>query len=173
MTRVTPRGDWLADPSKLDSPGFATLRRFKKTFGSMTPRGMIPRQDGLRAVWYPGELDSLGYHTPRSDVLADFLLTPWGIIPRQVNKKSAKTWLPNLWYPGESCFNTAFLGKIWLFYSLYLLNLMRYCRTDNIFLASAVSLEGFVSPLVRFFCIFHYSIHFTLEWSPIQVLTIA
>ena len=28
---------------------------------------------------------------------------------------------------------------------------------------------GPVSPLLRFYCIVHYSIHITLEWSPIQV----
>ena len=36
-----------------------------------------------------------------------FLKTPYksmtrqGIIPRQVSKKSAKAWLPGVWYPGE------------------------------------------------------------------------
>ena len=39
------------------------------------------------------------------------------------------------------------------------------------FLASGVFHGGSVSPPLRFYCIFHYSIHFTLEWSPIQVLT--
>ena len=32
---------------------------------------------------------------------------------------------------------------------------------------------GSVSPLLRYYCIFNDSIHFTLEWSPIQVLTMA
>ena len=30
-----------------------------------------------------------------------------------------------------------------------------------------------VSPFLRFYCIFHCNINFTLEWSPIQVLTMA
>ena len=29
-------------------------------------------------------------------------MTWQGMIPRRVNKKSAKTWLPRVWYPGES-----------------------------------------------------------------------
>ena len=41
------------------------------------------------------------------------------------------------------------------------------------FFASGAYIGGPVSPLLRFYCTFHYSIHFTLEWSPIQVLTIA
>ena len=31
---------------------------------------------------------------------------------------------------------------------------------------------GSVSPLLRFYYFFHYSIHFTLGWSPIHVLTV-
>ena len=41
------------------------------------------------------------------------------------------------------------------------------------FFASGVFIGGPVSPLLRLYSIFQYSIHFTLEWSPIQVLTIA
>ena len=41
------------------------------------------------------------------------------------------------------------------------------------FLHQELYIGGPVSPLLRFYCTFHYSIHFTLEWSPIQVLTMA
>ena len=76
--------------------------------GELDSPGMWPRGDMMKSlvpwlpgVWYPGEIDSPD------------------IIPRQ-------DWLRTVWYPGESCFYTAFFGKTWLFYSLYLLNLMRY-----------------------------------------------
>ena len=41
------------------------------------------------------------------------------------------------------------------------------------FFASVNFIWGPVSPLLKFYCIFHYNIHFTLEWSPIQMLTMA
>ena len=41
------------------------------------------------------------------------------------------------------------------------------------FFASGVNIGGPVSPLLRFYSIFHCSIHFTLEWSPILLLTMA
>ena len=49
----------------------------------------------------------------------------------------------------------------------------KMCNDNFFFFASGVFIGGPVSPLLRFYCIFHYSIHFTLEWSPIQVLTMA
>ena len=73
-------------------------------------QGMIPWRDWLPGVSYHGESSSLGYYTPGSHVLANFLWTPPGY---QVS------------YPSESCFYTALFIKMSLFYSLYLLNLMR------------------------------------------------
>ena len=58
---------------------------------------MIPRQVNLPRVCYPGELISSGYDNPASQSL-------WSIIPRRVNKKSAKTWLPRISYPGKSIY---------------------------------------------------------------------
>ena len=67
-------------PGSIDSPRYATPGRFDESFGSMTPRGMIPRQDWLCAVWYPGELDLPGYHTPGSHIWRVFY------------------WLAGVWY---------------------------------------------------------------------------
>ena len=44
---------------------------------------------------------------------------------------------------------------------------------DSFCFALGVFIGGPVSLLLRFYCIFNYSIHFTLEWLSIQVLTMA
>ena len=51
-------------------------------------------------------------------------MTPQGMIPRGIIPW--RDLLHAVWYPSESCFYTAFLGKTWLFYSLYPLHLMRF-----------------------------------------------
>ena len=53
-------------------------------------------------------------------------------------------------------------------------NILRWSCFCVCFLPQEFLLEAPpVSPLLRLYCIVHYSIHFTLEWSTIQVLTMA
>ena len=53
-------------------------------------------------------------------------------------------------------------------------NILRWSCFFVCFLPQEFLLEAPpVSPLLRLYCIVHYSIHFTLEWSTIQVLTMA
>ena len=69
----------------------------------------LPRYDTQASqspqVWYPDESISPGYFTTASH-------SPRGMIPWWVNKKSAKTWLPGIWYPSEKGGGRRFFSQI-------------------------------------------------------------
>ena len=99
---------------------------------TMTCRGMIPRRVNkksaktwLPGVAYPRETDSPGFDTPASQSRRRYAttgrfcgkigpMTPRGLMLRGVMFWRILFWLAGVWYPGESCFYTAFLGKMWL-----------------------------------------------------------
>ena len=142
-------------------------------------RGRIPRGDWLSAVWYHGETDSPGMRT-LEDWLAELgeillkimfhdsrgyptpaRLTPWEIIPRGV-----MFWRIFIYSPGYDSqtshgFIQRYKEKIWLFYSLYLLNLMRkrplvFLNVKHALKLHFIQKRGIIPLGVIFRCIFYW-----------------